>query len=129
MFTSINISDDHHANSAIRPVWKTCMRGSQEAGVVVCNILGVIYIYIYMYTAATVAVTGSRERNKSIKGFDVVAAFDDANSNRCAVDEVRGNYLFTYIGSAPSVFNAFALPSHPPLTRSLLLYTAYIYNI
>jgi len=47
------------------------MRGSQEAGVVVCNVRIVSFI---LYTVAAVTVTGSRERNKSIKGFDVGAA-------------------------------------------------------
>lgn len=58
----------------------------------------VIYAYIvsFIYTAAAVAVTGSRERNKSIKGYGVVAAVDDANSNRCVADQVRGNYLYVY---------------------------------
>jgi len=70
------------------------MRGSQEAGVVVCNIRIHIVSFIILYTA--VAVTGSRERNKSIKGFErQCRAVDDANPNRCAADEVRGNYLFT----------------------------------
>lgn len=77
------------------------------------------------------AVTGSRERNKSIKGFERrCRAVDDANPNRCAADEVRGNYLFTYnIVPEQRAFNAFALPSHPPPTDSLLSYVRPIYDV
>lgn len=84
-----------------------------------CVIYAYIVSFIY-YTAAAVAVTGSRERNKSIKGYGVAAAVDDANSNRCVADQVRGNYLYVY------VFNVFALPSFSPPPHApgqrLLLY-------